>query len=349
MAQLNLSEEQKQRLENFMKHRRLNDAAVGLLKAAKETHDLKATDLRTAKNLTYAQITENLVKSVRKNWITLDDLVSLLDESEFSGKQHVCLFKLPDSRAKSVLDALRNPSGTIGSAPKIKDFISLPTGSTVRVLRDTKDEVAVKIVTRRSYWITNLLEQKPDRELFERLRHEERAAVIVKAALKNKMLQCRVPPREKGPQETGKAVYDFMVKALEAHYPVDQNSWFGKLVVFPISDAFPKILANKTDFELWHDTPENKDTRTRMSKRGRPKSGSDLRNEKNWQFQKGYSRTNIRGFWKDGPGEAIYVHLNADRVRLSPSQHRDFARLVVTQLCSDGELDHVVDRIRDHL
>lgn len=349
MATFSLSDEQKTRLEHFMKHRRLNDEAVTLLKKAKDTHQLKSTDLRTAKNLTYLNVTENLIKAVNQGWIALADLVKMLDDSEFSGKQHVCLFKLPDAGAKKILDALRTPSGSTGSIPKITDFISLPTGSTVRILRDTKDEVAVKIVTRRSYWVTNLLEQKPDREVLERLRHEERAAVIVKATLNNKMLQCRVPPREKGPQETGKAVYEFLVKALEGHYPVDPQSWFGKVGQFPISDAFPKILKNKTDFELWHDTPEDKTTRTRMSKRGRPKSGTDLRNEKNWQFEKGYSRTNIRGFWKTAVGMELYVHMNADRVRLNQSQTRNFARLVVTQLCTDGDLDHVVDRIRDHL
>ncbi|QDT77291.1 hypothetical protein Mal35_07170 [Gimesia maris] len=349
MSGLILSDEQKQRLENFMKHRRLNDESIKLLSQAKKNHELKSTDLRTASNLTYPNITEQLIKAVNNGWLSLDEIVMLLDNSELSGKQHVCLFQLPEKSPGKILNVLRNPGGDFGTTATIDDFLRLPTGSTVRVVRDETNEVAVKIVTRRSYWTTQLLEQKPDREIFERLRHEERAAVIVKADLNNKILQCRVPPREKGPQQTGNAVYKFLMDSLQNHYAIDSKSWFGKLRLFPMSDAIPKILANKTDFELWHDTPENKNTRTKMSKRGRPKAGNDLRNEQNWQFSQGYSRTNIRGFWRDGKNDPIYVHMNADRVRISQSETRDFARLVINELCTDGELDHVVNRIRQHL
>ncbi|QDV15816.1 hypothetical protein Pan153_04350 [Gimesia panareensis] len=349
MVSLYLDDEEQKRLENFMRHRRLNDAAIKLLVKAKEEFDLKNTEIHTAQSLKYSLITEDLIKAVNSGWLTLDEIVKLLDDSEFSGKQHVLLYKMPDKGAGKILDALRNPAGAIGVSSEITDFISLPTGSTIRIVRDTAEEVAVKIVTRRSYWTSRVIEQNPDRELFERLRHEERAAVIVKANRSNKMVQFRVPPREKGPQQTGKAVYQFLYKSLENHYTLDKNSWFRKLKLFPISDAIPSILANKTDFELWHDTPENKNTRTRMSKRGRPVVGNDLRSEKNWQFSKGYSRTNIRGFWKNGSGKSIYTHMNADRVRVSKTETRDFARLVINELCSDGELDHVVDRICDHL
>jgi hypothetical protein len=348
MAALKLSEPEKELFANFLKHRRLNEKAVELLAQIRGTHGLKAADLRTAKQLPYAGIAGNLVKAVDQGWLDLDVLVAKLDESEYAGKQHVCIFRLPEKGKQKVLTTLRNPAAATTSLPAIADFFTIPTASTARVLVDTPDLVAVKIVTRRDYWITNVLEDgNPDRELFERLKQKERSAVIVKCSLKGDLIQFRVPSREKGPMDTAKAIYDFLKKALESHYPVDGNSWFSQIQHFPIAKAFPKILENTKEFELWHDAPEDRSTKAQISRKGRPKSGNDLRKDKNWRYGAGYFRPNLRGFW-NCPSGKLYAHLNADRVRIAKDATRDFARIFVPQLCSDKDLDHVIDRIRDH-
>ena len=64
MAKLSLSDEQQERLEHFMNHRQLKDHAVSLLKDTKEANELKSTELKTAKNLTYRSIRENLLTAV---------------------------------------------------------------------------------------------------------------------------------------------------------------------------------------------------------------------------------------------------------------------------------------------
>ncbi len=344
-----LTDPQRQGLAHFLKNRYLKAQAINLLKEAKKRNQLKQNQLKTAQTLTYAEITDGLETAIASGWMSLDDVVRVLDTAEISGKQHVCIFRLPTKGTSSILNTLRTPTGTVSATPSIADFYSVPSSSSVRVLVDSPDEVAVKIVTRRAYWITNMLEQDSERELIERKRHRERSAVILKCNRKTGFVQLRVPPREKGSGETAKGVYDFAVTALTAHYPVDLKSWFHKIDQFAIADSFPKLLANKTEFELWYDSPEDHNTKTRISRKGRPKHGNDLRTDKNWRFEKGYARTSLRGFWKCPSTSHLYVHMNSDQTRLSKSTTRKFARIFVPDLCSDGDLDHVIQRIHDHI
>ena len=346
---IQLSDTEKSRFISFIKHRRLNHRLIELLVNAKAQHNLKGADLRTAKNLSYADITVSVLKSINKNWITVDDVVALLDLSEVAGKQHICVFRLPDRGKKAIGDTLRTPSGVVDDSPTLADFHSLPTDSKIRLLKSTNDVVIAKIIAQRSYWITNVLKRDPEREVFEKVKHRERSAIIVKYNRKRGTLQVRVPPREKGPGETGKAVYQFIKSALGAHYPVDSKSWFHKLVHFPIGDSFTKILRNTSDFELWYDSPEDSSTKTRISRKGRPKKGIDLRKEKNWQYQNGYARNTLRGFWSCPRTADVYIHMNADNVRVSKSTMRAFARMFVPDLCLDEDIDHVIQRVQDHI
>jgi hypothetical protein len=348
MAVLNLSDEQTTQFANFLKHRRLNSIAVEHLGQAKKDNDGKPRDLRAGKNLSYAEIANNLIKAVNNGWLALNALVDILDGSELAGKQHVCVYKLPEKDGAKILATLRTPTGTKGATPAISDFFTIPRASHARILVDKADEVVLKVATRRDYWITNLLEEKPNREVFERVKHQERSAVVIKCSLVTGLVQIRIPPREKGPAETAQAVYDFAHKALAAHLPMDEDSWFHNLDKFPVAKAFSKILDNTTDFELWRDTPEDRKTRTQISNKGRPKPGTDLRSQKNWQYGKGYSRTNIRGFWKCA-SHKVFTHINADKIRLGHNGSREFARIFVPELCDDKDLDHVISRIRDHI
>jgi hypothetical protein len=242
MPKLNLADDDKAQFANFLKHRRLNTTAVATFAKIREENEIKATELHAAKNLSYNEIADNLIKAVNKGWMTLEELVEMLDGSELAGKQHVCVFQLPDEGRNKILATLRSPTGTIADNPAISEFLVLPTHSKVRVLKNTADEVVLKIVTRRDYWTTNCLEAEPTRELYERLKYQGRSAVIVKCNMTTGLVQIRVPPREKGPSETAKVVYEFGLQAMGKHLPLDDGSWFTQLKQFPVAKAFPKIL-----------------------------------------------------------------------------------------------------------
>jgi hypothetical protein len=349
MTALHISSEDESRFAEYLKHRQLNEKATALLASAKEGHNLKASDLHSAKGLAYAEIAKNLIKAVNQDWIGQNTLVSLLSDSELAGKQHVCVFHLPEKGKSRVLDSLRSPANSSSDDPLIEDFLRIPEASTAQLIVDEPKRVVVKIVTKRSYWMVNVLENSdPDREVYERCRMQERSVVVVKCNVDDDTIQFRVPPSMKGPVETAKAIYQFLHETLESQYPGADKSWFRNTRQFPIQDAFPKIIKNKDDFELWHDTPEDRNIRTQISRKGRPKSGMDLRDDRNWHHDKGYSRSTIRGFWKNGR-EPLYLHMNSDRVRISKDTHRDLARLFIPSICNDKDLDDVIAWIRRHI
>lgn len=337
-----------ERLQRFLTRRRLDDRVVKMLITAKDEHDLKRGELTTAQNATYAKLTEDLMKGVSKGWIGRADVVAMLDGSEIAGRQHVLIFLLPESGRKKVLEALRNPKKVYAGPVNLDEFYAIPEHSTARILHDSEDEVVVKLVARRSYWVTEVLRETEDEQFLRKHRENERSAVIVKCDAKSGLFQVRVQPREKGQADTGKLVYDFMCSTLGAHYDLGGSSWFPKLVAFAIGDTFPKILKNRQEFRLRYDTPEDPEFKAQMFRKGNEDS-FDLRDDQRWSFRNGYSRNSIRGVWICPRGGEVLVHLNQDNVRLGANTTRDVARVFVPGLCSDKDLDHAIQRIHEHL
>ncbi len=354
MPSLQLDDDERDYLEQFLKHRRLNKRAIDRLATAKAEAP-KGVELKAGKTLSYSGIVRELITAVENGLVKLDELIDMLDQSELAGRQHIALFRFPEKNVKAFMELLRSPTGRVHDKPTMRDFVRIPRFSTLRVLSDDDDQFVAKIVTRRSYWITNELEKSADRELFERRRHTERAAVILKCLPSLGIVQIRVPPREKSQQDTAKTVHEFLRLAINGHYPIDdKGSWFSQLRHFDIGAAFGKMVKNKTDFELWRDTPENKSVKHQLARQGAPKPGNDLRKEKTYQFEDGYSRKGIRGFWtlpaEDGQAaERLFIHMNLDELRTSATEKHPVARLVVSNLCDDEDLDHVVGRIAAHL
>lgn len=335
-------------LEQFLTRRQVRGKILPLILAAKCKHSLNRADVSTAKNMTYSNLTGLIIKCIDKSWVNYADFAEVLDDSEVAGRQHVCIFKLPDNGKVKILDALRAPRGLSTSTPAIHDFIRVPSQSAARILVDTTDEVVVKIIAIRTYWLSEFVKDDPGDQLIHRWEQKERSAVIVKANLQTGLLQVRVPPRETGPSDTANGVYKFMSQALGQHYGGDGSFWLDEVLFFPIADAYPKILQNKTEFVLRHDTPENATLRSRMSKKGPTTDLSDLRDDPNWRYENGYARRTMRGHWSCVSSQ-LFMHMHYDTIQIDKKTTRDLARVFVPKYCPDGELDHAIERIRNHL
>lgn len=346
-----LTDENKLALARFLERRDLKERVLTLFGAAVSEHELKRGELTQSKSATYAVLSEHVEKAISNDWISEQQVVALLDESEVAGRQHVCIYDLPEHGVPGILNALRDPKSQRRASAKLTDFWELPSASYARVLRSTNDEVLVKLVAQRKYWRSeiDLSQSSDDEEWIHRWVETERAAVIVKAIRQSGVVQIRVPPREHlAGSETGKSVYGFAIELLGSHFDIGKNSWFSKLKLFSITDAYNNILDNRDDFVLRHDTPESDTAKSRLSKKGAIRDLEDLRDDEMWQFSDGYARESLRGTWLVSEKQ-VYSHLNLDNVRLSQSTTVEYARVYFPRLVTDAEVDHVIQRIRDHL
>jgi len=345
-----LSKDDKQSLLRFLERRNLKERVIECFAHIIEQKNLKRGDLTQDKNATYAILTDGLEKAISKGWMTEQELISLLDDSEVAGRQHVCIYEVPAASITDTLSAIRQPTALQNGVASVGDFWDLPSASYARVLRDTSSEALVKIVSRRRYWRSEIDSSRSnaDEEWIHRWIEEERSAVVIKCSKSTRILQIRVPPRERSPQaETGKSIHDFAIQLLGTHYSIGKGSWLSKVKLFSITDAFNKILENKQDFVLRHDTPESDTAKSRLSKKGSIKELKDLRDDEMWTFGNGYARKTLRGTWvvKKKP---IYSHLNLDKLKTAKGGSIEFARVFFPHFATDSEVDHVIQRIRDH-
>lgn len=346
-----LDDQAKSALARFLERRNLKERMIALFGTAIERHDLTRGELTQAKNATYAKIVDSIETAIQNHWLTKKDVIDVLDDSEIAGRQHVCLFNVSSNSITSVLSDLADPGRQTSSPRSLSSFYEVPSSSSARVLRNTNSEVLVKIAARRQYWVSELDQSQsgPQEEWIHRWIEEERAAVVLKCTKTLKLLQLRVPPRERlMTAETGKTVYQFLREVLDDHYDLGKGSWFEKLSLFPIGDGYNSILKNRTDFVLRHDTPESPTAKSRLSKKGAVKNLDDLRDDKMWVFADGYARKTLRGTWLIN-GKPVYTHLNMDRVRTGPTSSIEFARVFFPRLATDAEVDDVLTRISEHL
>ena len=77
-----------------------------------------------------------------------------------------------------------------------------------------------------------------------------------------------------------------MSEVIASHYPTEEKIWFDEIDCFPIVDAYNKIIEDRNYFILKHDTPENVQTRSQISKKGPTSGQSDLRDYRSWNHAK---------------------------------------------------------------
>lgn len=334
-----------QSVGHFLRQRQLNTQIVELLAEVKKKHDLKQGSVTVAKNATYAKLTESLDEAISQGWLTPDELVPILNESEISGRQHVSIYQVTGAKLQGLADALSAPKHIRKSAEKLEEFWEIPDRSFARVLLSDKNCLMVKLVGYRKYHTIVSAGHKDDYELLKKYQHIERSAVIVKLDRSAKLLQFRVPPREHGGAETARAVYEFGSKMLSAHF--DLSIIEQAITPLPIVNAFPALIENRDDFVLEYDTPEDLETKSSISRRLAGKK-KDLRDTKSWQHESGYTRRTLRGSWNKGKS-TTFVHMVHDTIQLDNKTKKVVARVFVPDRCTDEDMEHVISRIRDHI
>jgi hypothetical protein len=201
MGTLYRDDNERELLEKLCSRRRINHELRALLKAAKGSLP-QGERLRSGKQLSYPDLIRELEKAASKNWIDQVAIAKVLADSEIAGNQHVLFFELPGKtkvERQQFFDGIATPTGQVAGASTVRDFLTIPASSSYEVITKTAEEVIVKIVAQRAYWVTNELPSpNPDRRLQELIRHRERVPLIVKASLGKKLIQLRVPPRETG-------------------------------------------------------------------------------------------------------------------------------------------------------
>ncbi len=151
--------------------------------------------------------------------------------------------------------------------------------------------------------------------------------------------------------ETAKAIYDFLTRAVVAEYGEAGKDMFAKLEHFPIADSFSNILENKKDFVLDTDNPYDQNVKATMTRRGT--YGVDLRDNPHWTFDQNCARPAIRGIWllpghqNGDPGINTFLH--EDWLKIDTKTKKKLARIFVVKSCTDGDIEHVIQRIREHL
>ena len=344
-----LDNDEQERLTHFLKRRQLNESMVALLKQVKEDQDLKRGQVTTAQNATYDSIIESLTTSLNEGWVTTQQVVDILDGAEIAGRQHVCVFSFPDDLIDEVSASIQSPATLNVQGVTLDEFWEIPQEPYTRLIKNDQASLVMKVIAPRYYWISD--ETQPSEDLIEivKRREKERTAVIIKLDRVNKLLQIRVPIREKASNlDTTNSVYSFIVEIIKSQYDNEGVAWFNKLSRFPLSDSFQKIIENRTDFALYTDTPENQHFKSSMSHKAAGDDAADIRDFDQWGFTEGFARTSLRGAWTHDD-MAIHVRMYADKVKTGNQMSREVCRLFFPRPCTDEQVEHVIDRIKAHL
>ena len=355
------SPDEKERLAHFLRRRQLNERMVCLLKKAKEENGLKRGEITTSKSATYEDITEALHVCTMNGWLRVEEVADICAEAELAGRQHVLLFRVADpvkglpEQLDDLTELLRTPETLNTEATRLEEFWRIPLEPYSRILRDGGGGFVMKVIAPRDYWISDDLERTADVVVTRKERKRERSAVIIKYQEDERLLQFRVPVRERAPNaDTAKSVYDFVSEIIRSQFGDVGFKVFGGLPLFPISDAFPKLVNNKDDFEMHSDTPENQHFKSSMSHKGTPDTAADIRDFEHWNFAEGFARTRVKGAWRlplavEGePVGVVHVRMMQDNVRLDDSRSRRVARVFFPRPCTDEEVEHVLRRIEQH-
>lgn len=344
-----LDNEQQERLSHFLKRRQLNENMVNLLKQIKDDHDLKRGQVTTAQNATYDTIIESLTTSLNEGWVTTQQVVEILDGAEIAGRQHVCVFTIPDDLVDEVVTSIEQPATLNTQGLTLSEFWEIPQEPYTRLIQNDQRLLVMKVIAPRYYWVSNETQESEDLIEIIKRREKERTAVILRLDRVTKTLQARVPIREKASNlDTTKSVYSFLVEIIESQYGDDGMTWFNKLARFPLSDSFQKIIENREDFSLFTDTPENQHFKSSMSHKGAGDDASDIRDFEQWGFAEGFARTSLRGKWKIDDVD-IHVRMHADKVKMGQQISREVCRLFFPRPCTDAQVEHVIERIKAHL
>lgn len=345
-----LGAEEQDRISHFLKRRQLNYQIIELLKEIKDQQDLKRGEITTAQNATYDAIIESLSKALKEGWITTSRVTNILDAAEVAGRQHVLLFNVPEDIFEDVQEALQKPETLNTQGVQLEEFWEVPLGAYTRLLRNDDEFLVVKVIARRFYWVSNETKPNEDRIEIVKQRERERSAVIIKLNKTTKLLQFRVPVREKSPNaDTGRSVYEFLSEIVSSQFGDTGLDLFNKLHAFPIEDTYQNIIDNREDFQLLTDTPENKYFKSSMAHKGITDLASDLRDFAQWGFAEGFARTSVRGVWQIGDETTIDMRMHAEKIRTGSQVSRKVARVFFPKPCSDQEVEHVFNRIQEHL
>lgn len=344
-----IGKDEKERLEHFLKRRQLNERMVKLLESVKEAHALKAGQVTTAKDASYEDIVESLTNALREGWLDTEALTKILDEAEIAGRQHVCLFAVDEADAAAVVASLGSPRTLNDKPTELEEFWKIPLEPYTRILPTRDGHTLSKIIAVRKYWVDIDRVTQPDYKKVEQKREKERAAMIVKYNPTSRLLQFRVPIKEQAPGvDTSKSVYEFITDLVQSQYGDKGIEWLLRLKPLKIGDAFQKIVQNREDFQLHTDHPENKHFKSSMSKKGAPELGKDIRDYTEWVYENGFARSCIRGIWgKEGECK-VDVRMNYEQVKVSKTLTRPVARLYFAKPYCDEDIEHVIQRIRDH-
>lgn len=345
-----MGSDEQDRISHFLKRRQLNDQLVNLLKEIKDEQDLKRGEVTTAQNATYDAILESLSKALQSGWITTERVTGILDAAEVAGRQHVLLFNVPDELCEELQSTLQQPETLNTQGVQLPEFWEVPLGSYTRLIRNDSAFLILKVIARRFYWTSDEKHPSEDRIEIVKQRERERSAVIIKLNKQSKCLQFRVPVREKAPNaDTGGSVYEFLTEIVESQYGENGLRLFNRLHAFPIEDTFQKMIDNREDFQLLTDTPENKHFKSSMAHKGTTEAASDLRDYEQWGFAEGFARTNLRGLWAIGEDVKIDARMHMEKIKTGSQISRKVARVFFPKPCSDEEVEHVLQRLQEHL
>lgn len=344
-----LDHEQQQRLTHFLKRRQLNEGMVAFLKQVKEDQDLKRGQVTTAQNATYDSIIESLTTSLNEGWVTTQQVVDILDGAEIAGRQHVCVFAIPDDLLEKVSTSIQSPATLNVQGVTLDEFWEIPQEPYTRLIKNDQHSLVMKVIAPRYYWVSEETQSSEDLIEIVKRRAKERTAVIIKLEHDTKLLQIRVPIREKASNlDTTNSVYSFIVEIIKSQYDDEGLTWFNKLARFPLADSFQKIIENRTDFALYTDTPENQHFKSSMSHKAAGDDAADIRDFDQWGFAEGFARMSLRGAWTHDD-VAIHVRMYADKVKTGSQMSREVCRLFFPRPCADDQVEHVIERIKAHL
>ncbi len=344
-----LDKDEQERLTHFLKRRQLNESMVALLKQIKEERDLKRGEVTTAQNATYDSIIESLTGSLNKGWLTTQQVVDILDGAEIAGRQHVCVFSIHEDLINEVSTSIKSPANLNVQCVTLDEFWEIPQEPYTRLITNDQRSLVMKVIAPRYYWISDETQPSEDLINISKRREKERTAIVIKMDRVNKLLQVRVPIREKASNlDTTNSVYSFIVEIIESQYGENGLAWFNKISRFPLADSFQKIIENRTDFALYTDTPENQYFKSSMSHKAAGDDAADIRDFDQWGFADGFARTSLRGAWTHGE-IAIHVRMYADKVKTGNQMSREVCRLFFPRPCTDEHVEHVIDRIKAHL
>lgn len=360
-TQFSINGDETARLSKYLNRLGANDQMIEFLRKIQVAEDLTSLQLRTAKNLTYSEIVEQISRAIKDGYVEPKAVAEEIHRIETSGSPHVLLYKVRNQKKSNFNKMLLAPSSSHNSAlstPELRDFCQVPSASTVRILSNSNDLVKIQIVFTQSGYEKSKSTRSDGTRVTEEVPVKERSSLTIKVDFKQNLVQCRLPQVLSSGTNYCAALYRLFKKQLNDVYSTGTENGVSRfnsnVELIDPTKAFRSMRdpnANDKDFALL-DGHQQEDTIDHRSwsrqDEDTPMASLDIRNSPNYPHIPNSSCRQIEGVWELPSSDRVKTRIHYDNISLGPKKNVNLTRILLLSNCTDSEIDHVIRRFLDY-